>query len=224
MNKNKKKFFISLIFLFLLILIVFLISKINFGYIGFVPTGNVDIFNIECNKKDDVCDCTGNNQENNLKNDNEKEETKTVFNEDTGELNVYDNEKTWDANTKLRIFSNPAYEFKNIVSPGSNNVYQFVINNNNNFSIIYKIKLIETNPYKINMRYKIKRNGEFIYGNDSKWVSAEEIEKEGLDLLKKSHDTYTLIWKWIDNDPIDTIAGFDLADYNLSININASSI
>jgi len=77
-----------------------------------VPTGNVDIFDINCNCQN--CD-------------------EPIFKEDK-DLLVYDKNGIFGVQ-KLRIFENPAYQFKNILAPGSENSYNFVIRNNNTFDI-----------------------------------------------------------------------------------------
>lgn len=219
--KKRNIIFGTMLIILILILLYFAIK--NFGYIGKIPTGNVDIFNIDC---DDNCNCKNTETDNETDSDSDSStdnSSQTVFKEDTGDLEVYDNDITWNSTSDLRIFSNPAFEFESIIAPGSTNTYQYVINNGNSFDISYNLKYIETNPYKINMQFKLKKNGKYIFGNDNTWVKAEDIEKENITLKKNTHDTYSLEWKWLDSDN-DTLVSINSAKYKLKIKINAEGL
>lgn len=202
---KKKNIIISLIILILFILLIYFASK-EFGYMGLIPTGNIDIFNIECNSDEDECDCNNNKP------------STDVFSE-SGDLTVYDNDITWNNISPLRIFTNPAFEYKEIIAPGSSNTYQFVISNNNNYTINYSLTFIENNIKNINMVYKLKRNGKYIISN---WVDYNELNIDNLTLDSSLHDTYSLEWLWKDSSN-DTYIGSSIDSYyKLNINIKAS--
>ncbi len=220
MEQKKSKTFLyitNIIILIIIVILLFLLFK-KVSYNGLNPTGNIDIFNIECNTSNN-CNCPGND-------DNPSESSDDKLNSEENypmdNLDVADNSKIWNSENELRIFSNPAYDFESVIAPGSSNSYQFVVNNNNKFDILYSLNLIETNDYSINMKYKLKRNGEYIFGDNDSWADAEDIKKEDLALGASSHDTYFLEWKWIDDDN-DTESGFNEANYKLKIEINAKS-
>ena len=91
--------------------------------------------------------------------------------EKNGMLKIYDDDVDWSSKNELRIFANPVYNFKNIVAPGSHNMYKYIINNNEKFDVLYGLKFLEDNKDSINMKFKLKRNGEYIIGDDLNWES-----------------------------------------------------
>jgi len=170
------------------------------------------------------------NNENKLINDNKivsnkTEVTNVVKNNDiekNGMLKVYDNDVDWSSKNELRIFSNPVYNFKNIVAPGSYNMYKYIVNNNEKFDVLYGLKFLEDNKDSINMKFKLKRNGEYIIGDDLNWESLNHKVINDLPLGINSYDVYLLEWKWMDGKD-DTKAGFNQSDYKLNIEIKAKS-
>ena len=170
------------------------------------------------------------NNENKLINDNKivsnkTEVTNVVKNNDiekNGMLKVYDNDVDWSSKNELRIFSNPVYNFKNIVAPGSHNMYKYIVNNNEKFDVLYGLKFLEDNKDSINMKFKLKRNGEYIIGDDLNWESLNNKVINDLPLGINSYDVYLLEWKWMDGKD-DTKAGFNQSDYKLNIEIKAKS-
>lgn len=231
-NKENKRYRITIVILVLIILLLILYIAIKgFGRIGIIPTGNVDIFNIKSNstKKDDKNNNQNNsnnsnndnqsNNYNNIKNDPDKsddEETKKDL------INVFDEDLMWNSENELRIFSNPAFEFQNIIAPGSTNTYQYVVNNSESFNITYSMKFVEQNKDSINMKFKLKRNGEYVLGSKDEWIDIQDKSLQNLALMSNSHDTYSLEWKWLDTNK-DTEKPFDSAHYKLNINIKAQS-
>lgn len=224
-NKNNKIIFLLVIII--IILLYLLIQK--FGYLEnqvmLIPTGNVDIFEIDCEccKDDKVVF----NEENNIIKDNktvskEKDDTnKNELDNNIKDLVVYDNYKIWD-NKELRIFSNPAYEYQNIIAPGSFNSYAFVIRNNNNFDIIVDIEFEEMNDKNINMKYKLKSDGVYLIGNKDSYELIKNKKITQVKLSPKEQKSFILDWKWIDSDN-DTQIGIDAkANYKLSIQIGAN--
>jgi len=172
-----------------------------------VPTGNVDIFDINCNCQN--CD-------------------EPIFKEDK-DLLVYDKNGIFGVQ-KLRIFENPAYQFKNILAPGSENSYNFVIRNNNTFDINTNFYISETNKYNLKLKFRIKENNNYIVGNKNTWVTVEDLSFSNIIIKAKEYNTYSLDWKWefsesSEQDQIDTEIGFDAEEnYKLFININATRI
>lgn len=156
---------------------------------------------------------------------NKTEVTNVVKNNDVeknGMLKVYDNDVDWSSKNELRIFANPVYNFKNIVAPGSHNMYKYIVNNNEKFDVLYGLKFLEDNKDSINMKFKLKRNGEYIIGDDLNWESLNNKVINDLPLGINSYDVYLLEWKWMDGKD-DTKAGFNQSDYKLNIEIKAKS-
>ena len=82
--------------------------------------------------------------------------------------------------------------------------------------------MIEDSEYKINMVYRLKTGDRYVIGNDSKWVTADELETEFNNLKKYKSDSYSLEWKWLyeGDDENDTIAGMNMeSEYKLNIRV-----
>ena len=139
-----------------------------------------------------------------------------------GMLKVYDNIAFWNSRQELKIFENPAFNFNNVIAPGSHNIYKFFINNNENFNIKYSMKFLENNDGFINMKFKLKKNGKYILGDDFNWsdINNKSIEENALE--KNDYDVYLLEWKWLDGAN-DVKAGFNQSNYKLNIEIKAKS-
>ncbi len=209
----KPKIFKSPVYLILFMIIVLLLILLftNYGKADvLMPTGNIDIFDIiiENNRECDGCETP-------------------VFSEDekNGDgLSIFDEKGNFDNQKELNIFSNPAFEMKPIIAPGSSNAYQFVIRNNNSFNIQYSIKMNETSKYNINMKYRLKQDGNYIIGNDNTWVTANKLIVEKVNLASKSNMPYILEWKWFESNHDTEIGKLDTANYKLSIQVVANSI
>lgn len=209
MEKNKSWKLSIFIILFLIIILLIIMYFCNYGKIDvLVPTGNIDIFEIildkECN--DENCDDPV------FKGDN-----------DNG-LQVYDETGYFTSQKELNIFSNPAFEMKSIIAPGSSNAYQFVIRNDNDFDIQYNIKMVETNPHNVNMKYRLKQEGKYIIGNADTWVSADELNLYSVKLASKDNIPYLLEWKWFESGRDTKIGKIDNANYKLSIHVVATQV
>ena len=203
-EKNKKKVIITILLIIIIILLYLLFHKFgNIEHHGLlIPTGNVDIFELECGCS---CNC---------------ECDKPVFSEEDNNLTVFDKEKVWD-NNFLRIFSNPAYEYQSKIAPGSENSYAFVIRNNNDFDVIVDITGEEVNPYNINMKYKLKHQGNYILGNGNNYVNAKDLKVTSVHIKAHDQKSYILDWKWVDSIN-DTEIGFDVnSNYKLKMSVKA---
>lgn len=143
-----------------------------------------------------------------------------------GSLDVYDEDDvTVEHNTKLNIFKQATYHVLNDkIAPSSENSYQFVVRNNNNFNLNYDLEMFEKNTHDINMKFRLKLNGKYIIGNDKQYVDAEELSKYDLNLPAKTYDVYTLDWKWVESDN-DTDIGTSIdAAYQLYMKVYAEQI
>lgn len=248
MKSLKKHTSILIIMLMLIIVIVLYLLILNLGYIKnhgvLTPTGNVDIFEIDCNCKDDNCnndDGNGNNDNNNNINING---TNTVSKEDissnkkpvSGESDskvdkdkpdikgifVSDNYSMW-GNHEVRIFSNPAYEYTSKIAPGSSNSYTFVIKNNIDYDVLVDLEMLEENPYKVNMKYKLRSKGKYLAGNDKTYVDISELQLKNVKIKAHQSVSYILDWKWIDSANDTEIGEKKIdANYKLTINVGAN--
>lgn len=236
-EENNKKRIICVFVLFLIAVLLYILFR-SFGYIEnkevLIPTGNVDIFEIGC-----ACCCKANSKKEpenatvpntHYDNSNNVEEPVDISSDecsepdekirDLGDVIVYDDYKVWD-NKELRIFSNPAYEYRHIIAPGSLNSYAFIIRNNNDYDIVVDILFNEVNDKNINMQYKLKNEGNYLIGSASGYDTLRGKKIENVELPAESYKSYVLDWKWVDSSN-DTVIGFDASSfYKLTITIAA---
>lgn len=166
-----------------------------------------------------------NNTDNGSDNGNENNIQNNIIEEKTenrdGMIKAFD-DVDWTLKSELKIFANPLYQFKSIISPGSSNVYKYIVRNSENFKVHYTMKFMENNNDSINMKFKLKKNGEYVIGNSYSWVDIHDKSIENVDLQANSQDEYLLEWKWVDGIN-DANAGFNQSKYKLNIGIKAES-
>ena len=231
MMEDKRERLSWLILLLLLIIIIILLFFIRFGRIEekyLIPTGNVDVFNIDVN-----CKCPSNNNcDNKSKGDVKGDDTYDstdytipIYDEDEdeeviGEVFVDDKNGNFIYQQNLQIFNNSAYKYTNKIAPGVSNSYYFIVHNNTNKNVNYRLDFYEISEYKINLKYRLKKNNEYVVGNDSTWVTAEQLKTDMSNIVIEGSDKYYLDWKWFDDDANDTIAGKNMtSEYKLNIRI-----
>ncbi len=151
--------------------------------------------------------------------------TKIIIDENINDekLSVYDDDHTpvtWDGANDLKIFEKTLYTVDGKIAPESSNTYQFVVRNNTKYNIKYDIDFIETNPYNINMKYKLKKNDTYLIDH---YVSASELNVIDVQLNSSNNDTYYLEWKWVSSDNDTQIGTTANASYGLKIEIKAES-
>ena len=151
--------------------------------------------------------------------------TKIIIDENINDekLSVFDDEHTpvtWDGANDLKIFEKTLYTVDGKIAPESSNTYQFVVRNNTKYNIKYDIDFIETNPYNINMKYKLKKNDTYLIDH---YVSASELNINDMTLESSNNDTYYLEWKWVSSDNDTQIGTTANASYGLKIEIKAES-
>ena len=226
---NKKKKTIDIAFKIFLIIVIILLLIHNCELIKEknnqkIPTGNVDIIEISCDK-DNTCEETSSNKDRNTKNNNKNNDNQPTNNEDDDEpgeeiFTVEDKLITWNGYKEVKIFSNSMYNIEGVIAPEDSNTYQFIVKNGTNYTINYIINFIETNPYNINMKYKLKKNDTYVIDH---YVSASELNQTGITLNPKKNDTYYLEWKWISSSNDTQIGETINAKYELKIEVKAES-
>lgn len=232
-EKNKKNNTINIIIYIVLIAIIILLLLHNCTFKNKkeskVLSGNVDIFEINCDKKTCLVEPTKNEPkkdepEKEIPVNKEEPNTERDIEIDEGSVIVEDDDITWTNSNKLRIFSNAMYENKNVIAPEDSNTYKFVVRNNTIYNVKYSINFVETNNYNINLKYKLKRGNKYIAGDESNWVSYNELDFNDKLLDISESDTYYLEWKWVSSDN-DALVGNSLnANYQLKIELDAEEI
>ena len=237
--KNNK---IIIIILLIIIIILLYLLILKLGNIENnapnTPTGNIDIFEINTdlnnnskeekeNKTDDKNNIEQKNNKESITQEKKQQEIQAeIFNTDKSELDtdliVEDDDSIW-SERELRIFSNPAYEYQKIIAPGSSNSYTFVVRNNNTFDITVDIIMTEENPSNVNMKYKLRNQGNYIVGNNNKYEDVEKLNIKNITIPAKNQKSYILDWKWVDSEN-DTNAGIDINNiYKLKIKVELVS-
>jgi len=116
------------------------------------------------------------------------------------------------------------YEMENKIAPESTNIYQFILKNNNDYNVKYSIDFTEENIHKINMKYRLVKNNEYIIGNENNWVTYEKLNVKNFFIKAKGTDKYNLEWKWFSSDN-DTKIGESINEkYELKIKIEAEQV
>lgn len=145
----------------------------------------------------------------------------------TGSLSVFDDIETWDNQVSLQIFQNSYFKkYDNMIAPGVKGTYNFSIRNNTNLSITYQLNLSEDNGLGVNMKYRLKLDGQYISGDDNYWVRPSDIRLDKLKLNTNDGHKFQLEWKWDDvDDEKDTSIGKQgNTEYKLFMNIYAEGI
>ena len=145
--------------------------------------------------------------------------------DDDGIVYVDDKNGWYVYQKNLQIFQNAAFEYTNKIAPGVSNSYDFKVHNETKKSIRYNVQFEEESEYPVNMLYRLKRGGSYVVGDESTWVSANDLTVSALKILASDGiDTYTLDWKWPyegGKDAADTTAGQNMtSEYSLGIKIN----
>ena len=237
---NKKKKTICVVVLLGMLVLSYFLAK-SFGHIEnsdtLVPTGNVDIFEISCERccksGDDSSDETAvpntaskekrfvegrGYEDKQAEGEQSGDEQTPEEDRQHGEVIVYDDYKIWD-NKDLRIFANPAYEYRHVIAPGSFNSYAFVIRNNNDFDVDVDVLFNEVNEKNINMQYKLKNDGKYLLGSVDNYETIAGKVIGNITIPANGYESYVLDWKWVDSSN-DAEVGFDVNSfYKLSIKV-----
>ncbi len=225
-EKRKKEIFDWIIKIVLIVIIVILLlhncSLIKNKTISKVPTGNVDVIEIICDKKD-VCVVDNKNNDDSI-NNNSNNEVPVNGDDNADEpdkLIVEDNQITWNGEKEAKIFKSSMYEFNDVIAPESSNTYQFVVKNGTIYNLKYTINFEETNVYDINMKYKLRKNDDYLIDH---YVSYDELNISDMILNSNENDTYYLEWKWVSSNNDTSIGRTPDAYYGLTIKVEAESI
>ncbi len=220
----------STIIIVILIIIIILLcfrSCSNKNKTQKTPTGNIDIFEIVCetncpmpqDKPDDEVKPTSTPIQRPTNTQTPTLPTEPAPEEDN--VQVLDKNIIWTTTNELKIFENPMYDYDEVIAPGSTNIYQFVVKNSTEYEIQYEIEFKEVNKDHINMKYRLKKNKDYIAGDNDTWVTYESLTHAGNIINAKSSDTYYLEWKWFDSANDNEIAEKGDVTYELQIDLKA---
>ncbi len=125
---------------------------------------------------------------------------------------------------ELDMFRNFYFHDEAIIAPGVHGTYSFTVENNTPADFLYNITFTENNPYKVNMVYKIRLNGEYIVGSENEWKRHEDFTKYELPLKSVSTDLYVVEWKWEDADNDTEIGETPGANYKMNVRVDATQV
>ncbi len=234
------------IIVIILIIIILLLLFFNRNYFGKInnypiPTGNVDFFDIDVHTTLDYEEllpeklpyASGTERYKVTKKFISINGQKTVdipsYNpqEDEDQLGrVFVDDKNGDFlyQQNLAIFENSAFNYDTKIAPGVSNTYHFVVHNSSNIALQYYIEMYEESEYDVNLKYRLKRANEYVVGDDSTWVTADQLKTAFKDIGISSSDSYSLDWKWEYEDGVDdkdTLAGENMrSKYKLNIRVH----
>lgn len=126
----------------------------------------------------------------------------------------------WTQDEPINVFKDGLYNGK-VIYPGMEGKYSFRLENRNSNALCYSLSFSDVNDYEINLGYRLRRNGEYVRGSEDIYVETANLNLSDLSVEANKNDTFTLEWKWLDLDPIDTVAGMEHATYTLNISFNA---
>ena len=230
--KEKDKKIIDIIIKVILIIIIIILLIHNCELIKNknnkkIPTGNVDIIDIQCDKYNTCIDSNDpstnkkviENNESNTKETSKFGEDDVIIEPGQGMI-VYDKDIKWNGQVNAKIFTNSMYELEDVIAPESENTYQFIVRNSTKYKLKYEINFIEMNPHNINMKYKLKKNNNYVIDH---YVSADEVNLNNYLLNSNENDTYYLEWKWVSSNNDTKVGKTKDAKYSLKIEVKAES-
>lgn len=119
--------------------------------------------------------------------------------------------------------------FDGDIHPGRSGEYKFILKNESEVTLRYGIKLTEYLETSVTvlpfMRYRLKRDGEFLGNEKGEWHTLNEIETDinnletwGITILPGTEQLFILEWYWpyeSGNDENDTLVGVAGGNVNL---------
>lgn len=254
-ERNKKDLIVKIVLIIIIIVLLIhncvMLNKTKKEDVK-TPTGNVDIFEIQCNKKEctqiepvgptepedpEVVDPVTGNDENNTEKNNDGKVNNNNNNNNNSNNNNNNNNNNDDKNDgEVKVIDNQVeWESTNNLRIFSNPVYNFEQKIAPESSNVYQFVVKNNTKYKV--KYEIKFIEENPYNinmryklkkNDkyviSEYVTYSELMQKNIEVEKNSNDTYYLEWKWISSEN-DTEVGNNLSsNYKLKIVIKAESI
>lgn len=133
---------------------------------------------------------------------------------------VYSEGVTWKKINALNIFNNDDFDGDKIVAPESNGKYEFTIKNKSRKTVSYLISLEEDYNVAVNMKYRLKKNGKYVIGDNNHYVSIKELILKENKVLPGDNNTYVLEWRW-NSTKEDTNIGITGGYYSLQLFIDA---
>ena len=143
--------------------------------------------------------------------------------DDVPVIRITDVEGTdWKYIENLPIFENDYFD-REAILPGMRGEYRFILENCNDYALTYAIACTEENDFEIDIRYRLMRDGHHLAGEEG-YEETEALHFEELTIEANSSAFFVLEWYWADNDPIDTEAGENGAEYTFTFAVEAARL
>lgn len=223
-NRNEKKIIIFLIIISLLLIYIsffFIHDIVDRGKIKDTATGTITFPD-----NDVMGESTDKNNNGKVDKDNEddNDNDNEYIVDNSDRFKVLQGQTEWSELKELDIFKNSYFHNETIIAPGVQGIYSFTVENESDCGFIYNIRFNEENPYSINMVFKLKVNGQYVFGNETTWVRADKLSRSNLYLDADLNDLYTIEWKWQDNYNDTEIGKTKEAYYKMYIKVDAEQI
>lgn len=158
-------------------------------------------------------------------NNNGNGETPINIIDNDASLKIFEGTKEWSELKELNIFDR---EHMHVVSgkiaPGVVDKYVYTVECYGDYSMLYNMQFSDENPHKINMKYKLRRNGAYVAGDENTWVTVEELSQSGMTIAPGTIDVFILDWKWEDAENDTEIGETEGAKYIINIKSDAEAI
>ena len=138
-------------------------------------------------------------------------------------IKVFDSDIEMTKDTQLNIFENEKFNGQKIIAPNSKGTYTFCIKNITDTDVIYNILFNDKMKHPINMKYRLKKDNNYIVGNEARYVEIKDLNINDIIITKDSINVFTLEWYWEDNDKKDTIVGSQKSDQYYTLNLGIYS-
>ena len=143
--------------------------------------------------------------------------------DDVPVIRITDVEGTdWKYIENLPIFENDYFD-REAILPGMRGEYRFILENCNDYALTYAIACTEENDFDIDIRYRLMRDGHYLAGEEE-YEETEALHFEELTIEANSSAFFVLEWYWADDDPIDTEAGENGAEYTFTFAVEAARL
>lgn len=143
--------------------------------------------------------------------------------DDVPVIRITDVEGTdWKYIENLPIFENDYFD-REAILPGMRGEYRFILENCNDYALTYAIACTEENDFEIDIRYRLMRDGHHLAGEEG-YEETEALHFEELTIEANSSAFFVLEWYWADDDPIDTEAGENGAEYTFTFAVEAARL
>ena len=128
----------------------------------------------------------------------------------------------WKHIENLPIFENDYFD-REAILPGMRGEYRFILENCNDYALTYAISCTEENDFDIDIRYRLMRDGNYLAGEEE-YEEIEAFRFEELTIEANSSAFFVLEWYWADDDPVDTEAGENGAEYTFTFAVEAARL